>query len=53
MIVRLGIADIGLRLKLIADSIPDIQIFATGSSSFDLANRVNVCSSFIEILALH
>ncbi len=35
------IADIGLRLKLIADSIPDIQIFATGSSSFDLANRVN------------
>lgn len=35
------IEDIGLRLKLIADSIPDIQIFATGSSSFDLANRVN------------
>ncbi|MGN0739798.1 MAG: ATP-binding protein [Treponema sp.] len=35
------IADIGLRLKLIADSIPDIQIFATGSSSFDLANSVN------------
>lgn len=35
------IADIGLRLKLIADSIPDIQVFATGSSSFDLANRVN------------
>ncbi|MGN0732100.1 MAG: ATP-binding protein [Treponema sp.] len=35
------ITDIGLRLKLIADSISDIQIFATGSSSFDLANRVN------------
>lgn len=35
------IADIGLRLKLIADSIPGIQIFATGSSSFDLANSVN------------
>ncbi|MBO7486764.1 MAG: ATP-binding protein [Spirochaetaceae bacterium] len=35
------IEDIGLRLKVLADSITDIQIFATGSSSFDLANRVN------------
>lgn len=33
--------DIGLRLKLLADSIQDIQIFATGSSSFDIANSVN------------
>ena len=35
------IEDIGLRLKVLVDSIDDIQIFATGSSSFDLANRVN------------
>lgn len=35
------IEDIGLRLKVLADSLKDIQIFATGSSSFDLANRVN------------
>ena len=35
------IFDIGLRLKLLADSIQDIQIFATGSSSFDIANSVN------------
>lgn len=35
------ITDIGLRLKVIADSIPDIQIYATGSSSFDLSNKVN------------
>ncbi|MDZ4148570.1 MAG: ATP-binding protein [Flavobacteriaceae bacterium] len=35
------IHDIGLRLKLIKDSLPDIQIIATGSSSFELTNRVN------------
>ncbi|MBR4823404.1 MAG: ATP-binding protein [Spirochaetaceae bacterium] len=35
------IENIGLRLKILADSLNDIQIFATGSSSFDLANRVN------------
>ena len=35
------IEDIGLRLKVLADSLNDIQIFAMGSSSFDLANRVN------------
>jgi predicted AAA+ superfamily ATPase len=35
------IADIGLRLKLITDQIPDIQLIATGSSSFDLSNKVN------------
>ncbi|PZX60120.1 hypothetical protein LV84_00389 [Algoriphagus ratkowskyi] len=29
------IADIGMILKLIVDSIEDIQIIATGSSSFD------------------
>ncbi|MDR0822924.1 MAG: AAA family ATPase [Endomicrobium sp.] len=35
------IKDIGLKLKIIADQIPDIQLIATGSSSFDLANKVN------------
>lgn len=35
------IANIGLRLKLITDSLPEIQLIATGSSSFELANKVN------------
>ena len=35
------IKDIGIKLKLITDQIPDIQLIATGSSSFDLANRIN------------
>lgn len=35
------IKDIGVRLKLIADSDSDIQIIATGSSAFELANKVN------------
>ncbi|MDR1120160.1 MAG: ATP-binding protein [Dysgonamonadaceae bacterium] len=35
------INDIGLKLKLITDNIPEIQLIATGSSSFDLANQGN------------
>jgi hypothetical protein len=35
------IENIGLRLKLITDSLPEIQLIATGSSSFELANKVN------------
>lgn len=35
------IKDIGLRLKLIADSDSDIQVIVTGSSAFELANKVN------------
>lgn len=35
------ISDIGLRLKLITDQLPEIQLIATGSSSFELANKVN------------
>lgn len=35
------IGDIGLRLKLITDNLPEIQLVATGSSSFELANKVN------------
>ncbi|MDR0394899.1 MAG: ATP-binding protein [Tannerella sp.] len=35
------IKDIGLKLKLITDELPEMQLIATGSSSFDLANEVN------------
>ena len=35
------IPDIGLRLKLITDQIPQVQVIATGSSSFELASKVN------------
>jgi len=35
------IPNIGKALKLIVDIFPDIQIIATGSSSFDIGNRVN------------
>ena len=35
------IENIGLRLKLIADSDSDVQVIATGSSAFELANKVN------------
>lgn len=33
------IPDVGRSLKLLIDSFPSLTIFATGSSSFDLANR--------------
>ena len=35
------IKDIGLILKIIADTFPEIQIIATGSSSFELANKTS------------
>ncbi len=35
------IPNIGLRLKLITDQVPEVQIIATGSSSFELASSVN------------
>lgn len=35
------ITDVGLRLKLITDQIPGVQLIATGSSAFELANKVN------------
>ena len=35
------IKDIGVKLKLIADHLPDVQVIASGSSSFDLANQIN------------
>lgn len=35
------ISDVGIKLKLIVDQIPDVQLVATVSSSFELANRIN------------
>ena len=35
------IPDIGLRLKLITDQVTDVQVIATGSSSFNLGKKVN------------
>ena len=35
------IENIGLKLKLLADQLPEIQVIATGSSAFELANKVN------------
>lgn len=34
------ISDIGLKLKLIVDTIPDVKVIATGSSAFDLSNKL-------------
>ncbi|KAA3650290.1 MAG: ATP-binding protein [Bacteroidetes bacterium] len=35
------IPNIGRKLKLITDELPDIQLIVTGSSAFELANKVN------------
>ena len=35
------IEDIGLRLKLITDQMPGVQVIATGSSRFELSSKVN------------
>ena len=35
------IENIGLCIKLIVDNIPDVKVIATGSSAFELANRIN------------
>lgn len=35
------IENIGMTLKVIIDSFPDVQIIATGSSSFDLSNKIS------------
>lgn len=36
-----SILNIGTKLKLFTDHFPEIQLIATGSSSFDLANKIN------------
>lgn len=35
------ILNIGSKLKIIIDHLPDIQLIVTGSSSFDLCNKIN------------
>ncbi|HLW32281.1 MAG TPA: ATP-binding protein [Aequorivita sp.] len=35
------IENIGLTLKILHDSIPNLKVIATGSSSFELANKIN------------
>lgn len=35
------VPDIGLNLKILIDSQPDVTIVATGSASFELANKIN------------
>lgn len=35
------VPDIGLNLKIIKDNVPDLKIIATGSSSFELANKIS------------
>lgn len=35
------VENIGITLKLLADTFPDLRIIATGSSSFELANAIN------------
>ncbi|MDR1185657.1 MAG: ATP-binding protein [Coriobacteriales bacterium] len=35
------IIDIGVKLKLITDNITEVKLLATGSSSFELANKIN------------
>lgn len=34
------VLNIGLTIKLLTDNFPDVQILATGSSSFELSNRI-------------
>ncbi len=35
------VKNIGMTLKLIADNVQDVRVIATGSSSFELANKLN------------
>lgn len=35
------IENIGLTLKILVDNFPDVQVVATGSSSFELADKIN------------
>jgi predicted AAA+ superfamily ATPase len=35
------VQDIGITMKLIVDNFPEVQLIATGSSSFELSNSVN------------
>lgn len=35
------ITDIGIKLKIIIDSLPELQVIATGSSAFEIKNKTN------------
>lgn len=35
------IRDIGIKLKLVTDQLPEVQLVASGSSAFELANQIN------------
>ena len=35
------IHDVGLKFKLITDQLPGVQLIASGSSAFELANKLN------------
>lgn len=35
------IADVGIKMKLITDNFPEVQLILTGSSSFDLSQKIN------------
>jgi predicted AAA+ superfamily ATPase len=35
------IGDIGIKLKLVTDQVPEVQLVASGSSAFELANQIN------------
>ena len=35
------IENIGLKMKLVTDQIPEVQLIASGSSAFELANKIN------------
>ncbi len=35
------VENIGITIKLIVDNLPEVQVIATGSSSFELANSIN------------
>jgi len=35
------VSNIGLTLKLLCDKLPDVQVIATGSSSFELTSKIN------------
>ena len=44
------ITNIGLALKLLIDNYPEIQVIATGSSAFELKNKISNSNKFEEIL---
>ncbi len=46
------VENIGLTLKLLVDNFPEMQVIATGSSSFELSGKISICSSVRQISRL-